>query len=157
MPSEKAPLLSDAVVDEMAKAIQRLADQRASVGTQAERLNACIQRFESWIAQVPGRVETVVYLSDPHSDGGHAVRISRDGKQWHISVSWYFEGDDDRALDWKPLREVGIELKLLVLPNLPKLVVAMADSQEQLKSKIDAVASGFEKFAQKAGIPREGI
>src|SRR5688572_1139496 len=74
-------------------ATKRLADQQANVKAQAERLNACIERFEAWVAEMPGRVETSIAIPDPppsHEDGAPEyalyVRIARDGKRWPVAI-----------------------------------------------------------------------
>lgn len=161
MKTEKSEPRPSSFVDETLKATKRLADQRASLSIQAERLNRCIERFESWIAVIPGRVETSIHLPDPDPvpedpfDIALVLRVARDGKQWPISFGWWEAGDDE-AIGWKPLREASLDIKLYVIPKLPGLIVEMAIQQERLRSKIEEVAASFEEFASNVGMPKEG-
>ncbi len=142
-------------------ATQKLADERANVKTQTERLNACIERFESWVTSIPGRVESTIHLPDPTPEAADprdfelVVRVARDGKEWRVTWGYWELGDDDPIL-WKPLREASVEIKLYVIPKLPSLILEMAEQQDRLKARIDAVATSFESFAGKVGIPKEG-
>lgn len=154
---------SPSLVEDTLKATRLLADRRADVSAQAERMNACIERFESWVAAMPGRVQATISLAPPEPnhpedprDWALLVRITRDGKDWPVSWGYWEIGDQDAGVNWKPLRESSIDIKLYLIPELPKLIVEMAVQQERLKSKIDEVATGFQEFAGKVGMPTEG-
>ena len=71
---------------------------------------------------------------------GLLIRVSRDGKQWPVSWGYWEVGDEDAGVNWSKLREASIDIKLYVIPKLPQLIVEMADQQQQLTSKIEAVA-----------------
>lgn len=148
---------ADAVRD----AAERLAREQSALSAQTDRLNACIVRFEAWIGSLPGRVETTLGLPDPTPEENPPglecellVRLRREGKDWQL-VWAFVELGDESSVNWKPLREAGVDIKLYVIPQLPKLVTRMADSQEELKRRVDAVASSFEEFTRTAGIGKE--
>ena len=113
------------------------------------------------MARMPGRVESVLLLPDPTPndddprDFNLAVRVARDGKIWPVSWGFWEVGDAPEAINWKPLREASIDIKLYVIPQLPRLIVQMAEEQEKLKARIERVADEFEAMASKLGMTKE--
>jgi hypothetical protein len=151
------------IAEEVAKATKRLAEERSNVSAQAERLNVCIERFEAWIGGLRGRVQADIRLPIPDANTNDddprefelIVRVAREGKVWRVMVGTWEIGDD-APIDWSPLRESGLDTKLHVIPKLPLLIVEMAAKQEELKQRIDNVATAFEEFAAQIDMPKGG-
>jgi hypothetical protein len=138
--------------EQQAEAISRsvglLKERHVRVKDQATLVDQRIQKFEEWVATIPGRVETELTLPDPAGDERVEIllRLERSGKKWTVEYSYIFNDDYD-ALTFKPLVEAGIRLKVGMLPQLPRLIESMVESQDQLSKDIDEATKEFDNFA----------
>lgn len=111
---------------------------QAAFQREADRLNACITRFEEWVEGMSYRHQAIVKFED--------VRLElwrHDGK-WRVFVSTV-----SGKPEFVPLRGASIDLKVRCVPHLLKLVEDMPREQVRLMTAMKNVADQF-------GIPEAG-
>ena len=139
--------------------IVAISEQSTLVKDAATELSDRIELFTSWIGKLPGRVETTNYGKHPDDDGAgnlsFCLRLHRDGKEWTISYGSFHEAynnDPENPVDWKPLSEAPVRIKLLAISQFPDLLESIAKSQKRLAKEIKAACTEFDDFAAKVGI-----
>jgi hypothetical protein len=125
----------------------------------ATQLSKRIESFEAWLNQLPGRVETKLWVSEsPGSLESFGLRLHRAGKRWIISYGWWHEEISDPEDDpWSPLTDASIEVKMRALQLFPKLLEQIAAAQVETADRIEAAQAAFDEFARVIGaIGKEG-
>ena len=137
--------------------IAAINEQSMLVKSAATQLSNRIEIFSAWLGNLPGRVETTYYGQHPDDDGSgmlsFCLRLHRDGKAWIISFGNHHEQyNNEYPVEWKPLTEAPVRLKLLAIAQFPDLLEAIEKSQKQLATQIESACAEFDKFAANLGI-----
>ena len=144
MPSKPRPPLE----------IEKSIDEKASqVREAASELNKRIEFFEEYLSRLRGKVEAFTYIAHPERDDPMdnlelGLKFHREGKAWQISYGDYKPlYHDEHPIDWKPLREAPLKLKIAGVMMFPDLLQAIERSQLQLVAKITEAIKEFDDFA----------
>ena len=133
-----------------------IAEKSIAVKNAANELSARIQCFEAWLGKLPGRVETYCYETHPDAVGMDplelGLRLHREGKKWVLSYTNYHPSLEPDGIDWTPLSEAPLQLKLAAVEMFPNLLAAIENSQEKLAARINMVCTTFDSFASKVGM-----
>ncbi len=140
------------------QAVVAISEQSTLVKDAATELSNRIAMFTGWLGKLPGRVEAINYGVHPDDDGrgnlSFCLKLHREGKEWTISYGHHHEeyNNDQNPIDWKPLAEAPVRLKLLAIAQLPDLLESIAKSQKRLAKEIQSACTEFDGFAAKLGI-----
>ena len=119
----------------------------------ATQLSHRIDRFETWLNDLPGKVEAELWV-EPNSleySDYFGLLLHRAGKQWMVSYDRHREGDDPDEREWRPLREASVDAKLRAVNLFPKLLERIVEEQDALVRRLEAAQSDFDVFAAEIG------
>jgi hypothetical protein len=151
---------AQAQADLVLDSVWLLKERHSRIKSQTALVDQRIHQFEDWVATVPGRVETEIWVDDPDAGDVPAVSLHLDrvGKKWVVNYSVSWNGEYD-ASDRRPLTEAGIRFKVSMLSQLPKLIESMVDSQDKLSRDIEKATKQFDEFAaltMRPAVSKEG-
>jgi hypothetical protein len=127
----------------------------------ADGVTARIEKFEEWLNRLPGRTETVTYVRHPEARDqddmtAFGIRLARANKRWALSYASWEIDDPDEPINWQPLTEASLKLKLHALRMFPTLLESIEKSQQELVNEIEAATKEFDAFAETLGVHGEG-
>jgi hypothetical protein len=118
----------------------------------ATALTARIEAFEQWLNALPGRVETSLWIDDPAGDPQRSliIELHRSGKRWILSYSWWHDefSDPGDPIQWTPLMEAPVTVKIAAVRAFPQLLQRMVETQQKLAKQITEAQSVFDDFAR---------
>ena len=135
-----------------------IATKAANVRTAAPSLSERIEQFAEYLSKMPGRIEAYCYGSHPEADSPEAaarmslvLRFFREGKAWMLSYGTYHEGhsdDPENPVNYKPLDDAPLKIKLAAVRMFPDLLAAIDKSQDELVKEITDATAEYDVFAK---------
>jgi hypothetical protein len=131
---------------------------RAAANTLAER----ITRFEEYLGNLPGRIETLHFGAHPDADSPAAnadlslvLKLHRQGKGWALSVGTHSKQEEyfseDVSIVFTPLKDATLKFKIAAIRMFPDVLESITKTQTKVLKEIADVAKGFDEFL--AGLP----
>jgi len=146
------PKKSPRLAPEVVASIQ---DQAARVRGAADEMTKRITEFQTYLGSLKGRVDTTHFGThpdhdpyDPQDQVELAVRLHRQEKTWLLSWGNYHPAYDDRPINWQPLTEAPLKIKIAAVRIFPDLLEAIEKSQIRLAEQIEAATAEFDAFAE---------
>lgn len=149
-----------------AQVLKSIEAKSASVREAAESLDSRIRQFEKYLSQVPGRVETFHFGNHPDNDPNDqwtlqlVLKFHRDGKEWKLACGSYHEhynGNFEEPVQYKPLVEAPLKIKVAALKMFPDLLESIEKQQDTVVEAIRKTTAEFDAFAASLGMPcKEG-
>jgi hypothetical protein len=134
--------------------VQSIQQQAVNVRTAAEHLTNRIITFESYLGQLPGRVEAFTFGEHPDDDGRGEVNLclkfTREGKDWKLFWADYCEEyhAPDSPMDFKPLVDAPLKIKIAAIRMFPDVLVSVEESQVRIIQQLTEASVEFDKFAK---------
>jgi hypothetical protein len=129
-----------------------IARKATEVHVAAQGLTKCIEDFANYLASLPGKVETVLWIADECDANlpeelisGYLVKFHREGKRWTLSFD-HTRAIDEGPPEYRPLVEAPLNAKLRIIEKFPDFLVKMEASQDELLEKIRSTDSRFREF-----------
>ena len=138
--------------------VRAITEKSKSVRDFATELSDRIVDFRDFLAQLPGRVAATAWGRHPDSDqmteedqlnlGDYSLGLSfdREGKDWALTYTSSHEADD-MPLEWKPLHEAPLKIKIAAIKLFPDLLSAIETSQDVLVKEISQAITDYDAFA----------
>jgi len=123
-----------------AQVVESIEKKADLVRDAAAELSDEIQSVEAILNKLPGRVET--WCFGKHPDGGElelALHFVRRGQAWMLECGTYhplYNEDPHNPIDWNPLSEASLRVKMAAVRMFPDLLVAMDKSQDKLVEEL---------------------
>ena len=130
---------------------ERLTKQSATLAERASSLSKRFELLQEWLADFPGKAAASVSEERPDEDDGVLyIGFSRFGQNWRFLFKYELcsAPPDD---NWQPLASASLRLKLRAVDLLPKLMVAMLGSTEELAVSIDQANRKMDALAASLG------
>ncbi len=132
--------------------LESLKAKGATVRETATALTERIQKFQEFLSHLKGRTETRIY--GPHPDGGDDGILSycywfhKEGNDWLISCAEHHEdyhGGHGHPLEWSPLVDASIKVKIAAAPVLVDFLDSMESAQDKTISKLQAACNQLDQ------------
>jgi len=135
--------------------VASIQDQAARVREAADEITKRIEQFQTYLGSLKGRVDTTHFgvhpdhdPYDPQDQVELAVRLHRQDKAWLLSWGNYHPAYDDRPINWQPLTEAPLKIKIAAVRMFPDLLEAIEKSQVRLAEAIEEATGEFDAFAK---------
>lgn len=135
---------------------RKIQENSLVVNELASALSQRISDFEDWLRNLPGKVSASVWIDDPNDERYvFGIRFARYG-QWRLSFGCQQRDKevlDEDNLDWNPLTDASLEIKMAAVAMFPGLLESIAAVQDQRTQELKTVNRDFEAFAHLIALP----
>ncbi|HUT61220.1 MAG TPA: hypothetical protein VNA25_25505 [Phycisphaerae bacterium] len=133
--------------------ITSIKDNAARVRDAADGMTKRIEQFQVYLGSLRGRVDTTHFGSHPdygpQDEVDLALRLHRKEKAWVLSWGSYHPiYNDENPMDWQPLTEAPLRIKIAAVGMFPDLLEAIEKTQIRLAEEIEEVTAEFDAFAE---------
>jgi len=129
-------------------------DQKSEIVRDAVAILASrITWFQDYLAKLPGRVESRCFGPYPDGPDSHesgppielCLRLAREGKDWILSCATH-DPSNDECLEFRPLLDAPLKVKLAAIGMFPDLLESIEKSQDELTQSIVKATDEFDRF-----------
>lgn len=128
-----------------------ISSQAASVRDAHSELMAKIAKVERWFSELPGRTETTCWkvFEEDFRHGNNknlGLALHRDKKVWRLDYGFYWDMSPEDAVEWKPLSDAPVNVKLEAITMLPRLLESMEKTQRDLVKEMAKASKAVDDF-----------
>ncbi len=133
----------------------------AEIETLTAALNDRIQKLESWLAELPGRVETKVTIPDPDDPENYKFSLRLKRSTWALHYQYLERTTTPQGIlwpttnDWRAVRSAGLDAKMATVEAFPALLARMQEAQENLVARLREANTKFDRHADAVGLTHE--
>ena len=131
--------------------LQSIDRKAVKVREAAAVLTQRIEQFENYLSNLNGRVEAHTFVEHPGSTSNFPLELGlaleRSGKSWVITCATFCTGIDPDDVEWHPLKEASLIIKVAAVQRFPDLLEAIEKSQDRLVGDIQNAVVRFDAFA----------
>jgi len=134
--------------------IESIKHNAARVREAADEMTKRIEQFETYLGSLKGRIDTMHFGTHPDATPPQyelelGIRLHRKDKAWVLSWSEYHPSfHEEHGMEWKPLKEASLKIKIAAMKMFPDLLEAIEKSQIQLVEEIEGATADFDTFAK---------
>lgn len=139
--------------------LEKVKSRAQRISEEATEISRRIEQFEKWLAALPGRVQTELWVDDPDSDqsspSAFGLMLHRYGKEWLLSVGYEYQNHLNDGVEWKPLRDASVDEKIFSVSLFPQFIKKLGSSQLKLISRLEEANAQFDELASAIGIEKK--
>ena len=140
--------------------VASISQNNSEVRNAAAALTERIRHFESYLSNLPGRVDAKALGPHPDAYPGSSLalclRLSREGKDWAISWATFnldIDDPDEEPREWRLLIDAPLKIKKSAVYIFSDLLLAIEKSQAVLVKELNEASANYDEFAKTLNQP----